>query len=333
MARDQLAALFKEYDEYLSYGDTPHDYIYFPTPIVALNKAFGNIKGVRSGAIMQVIGEPGRGKTTFSLELVANAQRLGILEDIKLPNGRIINAAFADFERTFDSEYAAALGVDVNKVLIVRSDYAEQTFEVLLALYEAGLKIAIVDSIAMIVPKSEDGKSIAHDNAKVAGEAAALQRFMKLAVQHVYDANGLLILINQFRANMSQMGNAPDKKAYGARSIQYAMQVSVDLTRISREKDRMTIKAFVEKTKQGATGKVVEFDIIHGAGIDRAGHVIELAVENEIVEKSGAWYYYPNKKDATHRAQGKGQANNLPINEIEKKLIMLLTNTQAQEIE
>jgi len=326
MAKDQLAQLLKEYDEYLSYGDTPVDYIYFPTTVIGLNQAFGNVEGVRSRAIMQVIGDQGRGKTTISLEMLANAQKHGILTDITLPNGRVIDSVFADFERTFDTHYAEKLGVDTSKLYIIRTPFAEQTFEIMLALFEAGLKFAIIDSIAMMIPKSEDGKDMTKDNPKVASEAAALQRFLKLAVQHVFDANALLILINQYRANMNQMGNASDKKAYGAKAVQYVMQVSVELRKIATENGRMRIKAFVEKSKQGAGGKAMEFDIIQGAGIDRAFHVLEMAVENEVVEKGGAWYYYPNKANATHKAQGKGQANNLPIDEIENKLRHVLRN-------
>src|SRR5215216_231133 len=281
MAKDQLAALLREYDEYLSYGDSPLDYIYFPTTVVGLNQAFGNVKGVRSRAIMQVIGDQGRGKTTLSLEMLANAQKQGILTDITLPNGRVIDSVFADFERTFDMGYAEKLGVDTSKVYIIRTPFAEQTFDIMLALFESGIKFAIVDSIAMIIPKSEDGKAMAKDNPKIATEAAALQRFLKLAVQHVFDANALLILINQYRANMSQMGNAPEKKAYGAKAIQYVMQVSVELRKVATEVNRMRIRAFVEKSKQGAGGKTMDFDIIQGAGIDRAFHVLELAVENE----------------------------------------------------
>ncbi len=338
MAKDQLAQLLRDYDDYLSYGDTPLEYIYFPTSVVGLNQAFGNVKGVRSRAIMQVIGDQGRGKTTLSLEMLGIAQRQGILTDVELPNGRVINAAFADFERTFDSGYAQKLGVDTSKVYIIRTPFAEATFEILLALYNAGLKFSIVDSIAMIIPRSEDGKDMTKDNPKVAAEAQALQRFLKLAVQHVFDANGLLILINQYRANLNQMGNAPDKKAYGARAIQYVMQVSVELRKIATEVNRMRIKAFVEKSKQGAGGRAMDFDIIQGAGIDRAFHVLEMAVENEIVTKSGAWYYYhpdgnASKTNNTHHAQGKGQASNLPIDEIESKLITLLANTETQEVE
>ncbi len=336
MARDQLAQLFREYDEYLSVGSDPYEYIYFPTSIVALNKAFGNVKGIRSGAIMQVLGEPGRGKTTFSLEIIANAQRQGLLTDIRLPNGKVINAAFADFERTFDAGYATKLGVDIDKIQIIRTPYAEQTFDILLALFEAGLKMAIIDSIAMIVPKSEDGKDLAKDNVKMASEAQALQRFMKLAVQHVFDANALLILINQYRSNISTMGNAPDKKAYGARSIQYAMQVSVDLTRISRADNRMTIKAFVEKTKQGATGKVVQFDIVHGQGIDKNYHLLEVATELNIIEKIGkGWYYYPNKTTPNAlKGQGSTKAAMVfPMDEIENKVIEALSVQTDEEIE
>lgn len=333
MAKDQLAQLLREYDEYLSYGDTPLDYIYFPTSVVGLNQAFGNVKGVRSRAIIQVIGDQGRGKTTLSLEMLGIAQKKGILTDITLPNGRVINAVFADFERTFDTVYATKIGVDTSKVYIIRTPFAEQTFEIILALYEAGLKFAIVDSIAMIIPKSEDGKDMTKDNPKVAAEAQALQRFLKLAVQHVFDANALLILINQYRANLNQMGNASDKKAYGARAIQYVMQLSVDLRKIATVDNRMRIKAFVEKSKQGAGGRAMEFEIIQGAGIDRAYHVLEFAVENELVEKGGAWYYYPNKANATHKAQGKGQANNLPIDEIEAKLIDILANTEIEGVE
>ncbi len=321
MSKDNLSAILKDYERYLSIGSDPREYIYYPSSIIALNKAIGDVRGVRSGSVIQLVAEPGRGKSTVAMDFIAQAQKNGLLKDIKLPSGRVINAVYADFERTYDPDYAKLLGIDNDKILLVKTNYAEETFDILLALLEAGLRMIIIDSISMTIPKANEGKS-QQENEKVAAEAKAIGRFLKQAIQLVDNADALLILINQFRANLAPMAMT-DKKAFGAMMIQYAIRASVTLIRTKREDTRMHIQAFVEKTKLGATGKKIEFDIVHGKGLDSAFHIIELATEFDIVKKKGAWYYYGDIG-----AQGKNNIHKLPIEEIKLKVMEQLNNAE-----
>lgn len=307
--KDTLAQLLKEYDEYLSLGSEEKEHHYFPTGIIALNKAIGDIRGIRGGTILQLIGQPGHGKSTLSLDFIAQAQQTNIKE-IALPSGKTINTIYADFERTFDKTYAQALGVDIDKVLVIKTPFAEQTFNIIEELMAAGIQMVVVDSIPMIIPKSEEDKGF-EDNEKMAAAASILGRFAKRAIQLADNADALVILINQYRANLSPMAHT-DKKPYGAWSIRHAIRVNIELTKIKTEADRIKIKAFVEKTKLGATGKVVEYDMINGEGPDYTGHILTLGIDYGIVTKKGAWFVYKDLK-----AQGLNNAGSLfPIAEI-----------------
>lgn len=312
--KDSLNALMKEYHEYLSLGNEEQEHHYYPTNILALNRAIGDNRGVRGGTIMQLIGEPGHGKSTLSLDYLACAQRSGIKE-ITLPNGKIINAVYADFERTFDKKYAAMLGVDTSKLLIVKTPFAEQSFMIIEELLAAGIQFVIIDSISAIIPKSEEDKTL-EDSEKIASEAKVLGRFTKRVVQLADSADALVIYINQYRSNLSPMART-DKVPYGARLIKHAVRVSVELIKVQTEANRITIKAFVSKTKLGATGVAIQYYMINGQGPDIAEHILTLALEYGIVTKKGAWYTY---KDI--QGQGMNNAAKLfPIAEIKELVV------------
>ncbi len=317
--KTNLAAFMKEYEEYLFSGDKDIEYMYFPCELLALNQAIGDSRGIRSGSIIQLLGKEGRGKTTLALNYVAQAQKKPIKE-IMLPSGQTINAVIADFERSFDKEYAKSLGVDTSKLLVVKTPFAEDTFDIIEELLSMGIQIFVIDSIPMIIPRSEDGKSFT-DAERMAASAGPITRFIKRATQLVDSAHALMILINQYRANISPMAHT-DKKAYGPWIIGHQSKVILTLDRKSRSDEQMTIVAFVEKTKLGATGKKLEYDIIQGQGVDVAGHILGLAITYEIVDKSGAWYYYPSKNDPQYKAQGLDNARDiLPIEEIKQKVV------------
>lgn len=331
LATGGLAKIWKEYEDYLELGSDVVERTHFPTGVIALNQAIGDIDGITGGSIIQIIGESGRGKSTLSLDFLAQAQKKEINE-VELPNGKVINAVYADFERTFDADYAATIGVDVAKVLVIKTPFAEDTFNIIEELLNAGIQFVIVDSIPMIVPKSEEEKDY-NDNEKMASAAGVLGRFIKRSVQLVDSADAVMLLINQYRSNISPMAHT-DKKPYGARIIQYAIKVSISLERVKREDKRMHIQAFVEKTKLGATGKKIEFQIVHGEGIDYNQHLLSLAVDYAIVGKSGAWYYYhpdgnATKEHNTHRAQGEGNADKLPLEEIKGKVMEAMYREEA----
>lgn len=287
MSKDALAKLFSEYEEYLSLGSEDKEHHYFPSGILALNSAIGDIRGIRGGTIVQLIGQPGHGKSTLALDFIAQAQQTNITS-INLPNGSTINTVYADFERTFDKSYAQELGVDVDKVLVIKTPFAEQTFNIVEELMAAGIQMVIIDSIPMIIPKSEQDKSF-DDNEKVASQAQVLGRFAKRAIQLADNADALVVFINQYRANLSPVAHT-ERKPYGAWLIRHAIRVSIELTKIKTEADRIKIKAFIEKTKLGATGRVIEYDMINGKGPDYNGHLLTLALEYDIIQRRGGWY-------------------------------------------
>lgn len=314
MAKDTLARLMKEHDEYLTFGDADRSMrTVFPTGVLALNKAFGDCGGLESG-IIQIIGDEATGKTTLAYNILAENQHR--LKCITLPNGREINAAFLDFERTYDAKYAAALGVDTSKLFIVKTPFAEQTFDITEQLLIEGIQCIIIDSIAMIIPKSEEDKTF-EDNVKIASEASVIGRFLKRCNQLADDVDCLVILINQWRSDMRPMART-EKKPYGARIIKHIIKLTIELARIERKDTRMTIEAFVSKNKQGAIGKKVRYEIEHGAGIDTAQHIFSLALDYFIVNQTSKGRYEYNGIKAH------GEANALrefPISEIKQKVI------------
>lgn len=308
-----LQSLLKDYKDYLHFADqdiSPH---YFPFGIVALNYAISeDAKGISGGAIIQLLAENKRGKTTLGLDLLSHAQQTS-LQEIDI-NGRKINAAIIDFENTYDKRYAAKLGVDNSKVLVIRGIYAEQAFNIAETLMMDGLQFLLIDSVAMAVPASENDKAF-DESAKVAAEAGTISRFLK-RVNTIINETQLVVLINQYRANMSPMARS-DKKAYGARVIQYVVKLTIELERIKNEADRATVQALISKNKLGGKeGQKVTFDIVYGSGIDYAGHTLDLALQFGIVERKGAWYVYGSEK-----AQGADNAKEtFPMKEIEKKV-------------
>ena len=319
---DNLAAIWKQYEDWLEFSDTDNSWrSLYSSGVLALDLALGNINGIPQG-LMQIIGDEAHGKTTLAYTFLANAQRQG-LKDVTLPNGKVINALFLDFERTYDPTYAKTIGVDIDKVLKVVTPYAEQSFDITTELLNAGLQFVIIDSISTIIPKSEEDKTMM-DNVKMASEASVISRGLKRINQLAYNADAFVIIINQWRANMSPMAQT-EKKPYGVRILKHIVKYTIELARIERKDTRMTIQAFVSKTKAGAIGRKIQYDIDHGNGIDIPRHIISLAVDHGIVEKAGAWFYYPSKSDPKYKAQGENNASTiLPVAEIKSKLIQEL---------
>ncbi len=316
MGKDTLAQLWKEYEDYLETDDTDQSWrMKFPSGILALNQALGDSEGVPWG-IMQLIGDEAHGKTTLSFDFLAQAQRKG-LKEVKLPDGRLINAAILDFERTYDPKYARINGVDTSKVLKLVTPYAETSFDITLELMAQGLQFIIIDSIPMLIPKSEDGKSM-EDSSKMASEASVLGRGMKRMNQIGYNADALIICINQWRSNITNAPHASEKKPYGARIFKHIAKYNIELSRVSRDHERMTINAFVAKTKAGANGRKIEYDIKQGKGIDYAAHVIALAIDYDIVQMAGKGRYSYGEL----KAHGKDAATStFPIEEISAKVM------------
>lgn len=315
MANKSAAAIWKEYEQYLE-EDTPKKH--FPSGVIALHYMLSDQGGIPGGAIIQLLGENGHGKTTLSYDLIANAQKSG-LRDVKLAGG-LYNVLILDFERSYDPDYASIFGIDTDKILRIgppQRKYAEENFDLAEAALLAGIQFVLVDSIGMLVAKDEEDKSNT-DSEKVAVEAKALGRFVKRANAFM-ENDALIVLINHYRANLQKMGNAPDKKAYGARLVQYAVKLTLELRRVKQEQDRDFIEVFIQKNKLGGRkGMKVAFEIVSTEGIDYKQHILDLALEYQIVEQRGARYYYPSYENATHKAHGAADAKEtLPMDIIE----------------
>jgi len=280
----------------MSFGDTPQNYRYFPSSIRSLNRALGSSKGIRGGTSMQLLAEPGHGKTTLALDYLAQAQKRGI-KDVSLTIGkttRTINSLFVDLERTFDTEYAKLLNVDVTKLLVYRPDYAEQCLPQIEYFLSQGIQVVIFDSVPAIVTKDEFEKEV-DDPARMAGAANLLSRWIVRLIGPVDNADALFIFVNQYRANLSPMARS-DKKPFGPRSLRYFSRIILDLVKVRNEEDKSHIQATVSKNKQAAEGRRCDYLMLKGKGLAPAYDLMSLALEYDIIHKSGAWYEYQGQK-------------------------------------
>ena len=283
-----------------------------PTGSIALDVALG-IGGLPRGRIIEVYGPESSGKTTVALHAIANAQR----------NGGI--AAFIDAEHALDPEYAKALGVDTDALLVSQPDTGEQALEIADMLIRSGsIDIIVIDSVAALVPRAEiEGEM---GDSHVGLQARLMSQALRKLTGALNNTGTTMIFINQLREKIGVFFGSPETTA-GGKALKFYASVRLDIRRIETLKDgqeaignRTRVK--VVKNKMAAPFKQAEFDIIYGVGISREGSLIDFGVEQEIVKKSGAWYTY----DGEQLGQGKENArrylleNAAVANEIEKKI-------------
>lgn len=319
MAKDTLATLWKQYDKQMAAGSTDQsDRMRFPSGVLGLDLAIGNIEGMTRG-IVELVGNEAVGKTTLALQILAKTQHTRDLKEVETPDGHSYNAVYLDAEHTFDRDYAEVLGVDLDKLLILDMMYAQQQFKVLEHLLVAGIQFVIIDSIPALIPQSEEEKEI-DESQKMADEANVLSRAIKRINALATGSDALVLAINQFRANTSRMAHT-DKKVYGAWALRYFKRLTIELTRVSREDKRMVIEAFVSKNKMGAIGKKIRYEIEHGKGIDLRQHILQIAKEYDIVQEKGKgrWEYGELKAHGEQKA-----INTFPMDEIEVQVLAVL---------
>ena len=283
-----------------------------PTGSIALDVALG-IGGLPRGRIIEVYGPESSGKTTVALHAIANAQR----------NGRI--AAFIDAEHALDPEYAKALGVDTDALLVSQPDTGEQALEIADMLIRSGsIDIIVIDSVAALVPRAEiEGEM---GDSHVGLQARLMSQALRKLTGALNNTGTTMIFINQLREKIGVFFGSPETTA-GGKALKFYASVRLDIRRIETLKDgvdavgnRTRVK--VVKNKMAAPFKQAEFDIIYGVGISREGSLIDFGVEQEIVKKSGAWYTYEGEQ----LGQGKENArkylleNAAVADEIEKKI-------------
>jgi recombination protein RecA len=282
------------------------------TGSIALDVALG-IGGLPKGRIVEVYGPESSGKTTVALHAIANAQR----------NGGI--AAFIDAEHALDPEYAKALGVDTDALLVSQPDTGEQALEIADMLVRSGsIDLVVIDSVAALVPRAEiEGEM---GDSHVGLQARLMSQALRKLTGALNNTGTTMIFINQLREKIGVFFGSPETTA-GGKALKFYASVRLDIRRIETLKDgtdavgnRTRVK--VVKNKMAAPFKQAEFDIIYGVGISREGSLLDFGVEQEIVKKSGAWYTYEGEQ----LGQGKENSRKYLIDnpkvadEIEKKI-------------
>lgn len=303
-------------------GTFSREHTYFPSSMPSVNRALGNMKGIQGGSIVQLLAEPGHGKTTMALDFIAQAQKSGV-RSITIKMGKIeqeINAVFVDLERTFDPDYAQRIGVDLSKLAVYKPDFAEKALPTLEHLLEQGLQLVVFDSVPAMITKDEFEKDV-DEPARMAGSANILSRWLIRLIGLVDNSDALFIFINQYRANLSPMARS-EKKPFGPRALRYFCKIILELVRIKSEDDRSTIQLTVSKNKQAPEGMKVDYLMLKGKGCSQAHDIFYLAVEMGIVTKSGSWYEYKGQK-----SQGIDSAiATFPMDEIKAKVEQELEN-------
>jgi len=284
-----------------------------PTGSIALDVALG-VGGLPRGRVVEIFGPESSGKTTVALHAVANAQR----------NGGI--AAFIDAEHALDPDYAKALGVDTDALLVSQPDTGEQALEIADMLIRSGaLDVIVIDSVAALVPRAEiEGEM---GDSHVGLQARLMSQALRKITGILNNSNTTAIFINQLREKIGVMFGSPETTT-GGRALKFYASVRLDVRRIESLKDGTDVvgnrtRVKVVKNKVAAPFKQAEFDIMYGKGISREGSLIDVGVEQNIIRKSGAWYTY----DGDQLGQGKEKAREfLKENpdvaaEIEKKIL------------
>jgi recombination protein RecA len=292
-----------------------------PTSSIALDVALG-VGGLPRGRVIEVYGPESSGKTTVALHAVANAQKAGGL------------AAFIDAEHALDPDYARALGVDTDALLVSQPDTGEQALEIADMLIRSGaLDIIVIDSVAALVPRAEiEGEM---GDSHVGLQARLMSQALRKITGILNNSGTTAIFINQLREKIGVMFGSPETTT-GGRALKFYASVRLDVRRIESLKDGTDVvgnrtRVKVVKNKVAAPFKQAEFDIMYGKGISREGSLIDVGVEQSIIRKSGAWYTY----DGDQLGQGKEKAREfLKENpdvaaEIEKKILEKLGVGQA----
>jgi recombination protein RecA len=266
-----------------------------PTGALSLDLALG-IGGVPRGRIVEIFGPESSGKTTLGLHIIAEAQRNGGL------------AAFIDAEHALDPIYAKALGVDIDELLISQPDTGEQALEITDMLIRSGaLDVVVIDSVAALVPRAEiEGEM---GDTHVGLQARLMSQALRKLAGSINRSQTTAIFINQLREKIGVMFGSPEVTP-GGRALKFYSSTRIDIRRIETIKDGQEatgnrVRAKIVKNKVAPPFRLAEFDIMFGEGISREGSLLDVAVEYDVVRKSGAWYTYEDDQLGQGRENSK----------------------------
>ena len=296
-----------------------------PTGSISLDVALG-IGGIPRGRIIEIYGPESSGKTTLALHIIAEAQKLNGL------------AAFIDAEHALDAGYAKNLGVDTDNLLISQPDTGEQALEITETLIRSGaLDIVVIDSVAALVPRAEiEGEM---GDAQMGLQARLMSQAMRKLSGAISKSKACVIFINQLREKIGVMFGNPETTT-GGRALKFYSSVRIDIRRIGSIKDGERIvgnrtQVKVVKNKVSPPFRSGTFDVMYGVGISKAGEILDLAANENIVEKSGTWFSYGEERLGQGRENVKSLLEGNPdlLAQIEQKVREKLGLIKVDKVE
>ncbi|MFK8102918.1 MAG: recombinase RecA [Saprospiraceae bacterium] len=298
-----------------------------PTGSLSLDIALG-VNGFAKGRIIEIYGPESSGKTTLAIHAIAECQKQGGI------------AAFIDAEHAFDRSYAEALGVDTDNLLISQQDNGEQALEITENLIRSGaIDMIVVDSVAALVPRSEiEGEM---GDSKMGLQARLMSQAMRKLTGAIGRTNCCCVFINQLREKIGVMFGNPETTT-GGNALKFYASMRIDIRKTGsaiKDKDGNVVgnhvKVKVAKNKLAPPFRIALFDIMYGEGISKTGEIVDIGVDHDIIQKSGAWYSYDGTKIAQGRESAKQFFRDNPevALEVETKIKAAITGSNEEEPE